>query len=474
MSLFSFAVPATSWTAPEVMEQEEVWGADLYCGLAAQILGREQWRSLKEMRGRCLEGWRVSLNPDAADYDAAIEDAAIYRQSNLDGMRFRLDLSHWEEPTIDGEDYCVQPGDVVLNKLVPIRAVLVTSRAYRHPVDANCLIIRGLDQATAAWVAFCLNQPAYEAYLTQHQGLAVLPRASLRELRQLRLPDRPPEMQRLGERVWELNDQGLESEEALVRCMKEVEAWVVEDLAQVEAEGRFGLRSLAGTGRFVDAASIEDSWVPRQVENADWRRGLRRLGWLPIEKLRVQDGVGRGRLGQVEPGMACVRLGDGDEMLMLKPIEPGAVSQVHRIFEQVLMQGEVLVSTFIFNPRVVFVDRQPETPLYVSDHWARLRFGETAGAWALLLNTKVVQAQMAGLAMGGVQQFMPSGAIDRVMLPNVRVEVRRRWEDCVMRHHQRKQELNREFQAVLVEMQALFRREHRQDGRVGEVQEVMR
>jgi hypothetical protein len=462
MSLFSSAMPVTSWTAPEVMEQEEVWGADLYCGMAAQILlAQGQRRSLKEMRGWCLEGWRVSTNPDAVDYDAAIEQTAIYRQINLDCMRLQLDVSHWKEPTIDGEDYCVQPGDVVLNKLVPIRAVLITSRTYRHPVDANCLIIRGLDRATAAWVAFCLNQPAYEAYLTQHQGLAMLPRASLRELRQLRLPDRPPEMQRLGELVWELNDQGLENEEALVRCMKEVEEYVEEDLAQVEAGGRLGLRSLGEMGRFVAADSIEDSWVPRQVENADWRRSLRQLGWVPIDKLRVPDGLSRGRLGQVEPGMAYVRLMDADEMLMLKPIETGAVSQVHRIFEQVLMQGEVLVSTFIFNPRVVFVDRPPETPLYVSDHWARLRFGETAGAWALLLNTKIMRAQMAGLAMGGVQQFMPSGAIDRIVVPNVAVEVRRRWEDCVMRHHQRKHELNRQFQEVLVEMQALFQREHR-------------
>jgi hypothetical protein len=456
--------------APELMEQEGVWGADLYCGLAAQILrDRRNRKSLKALRGECLEGWRVSTNQDAADYDAAIEETAIYRQINLEPMRLRLDMSHWEEPTIDGEDYCVQPGDIVLNKLMPIRAVLITDRVYRHPVDANCLIIRGLERTMAVWVAFCLNQPAYEAYLTQRQGLAVLPRVSLGELRQLRVPDRPQEMQKLGERFWDLQNQWLESEEALVRCMKEVEALVEQDMRQLPRRstavqiGREDGRS-ASWGQFIEAAAIEDSLVPRHVENANWRRQVRRhLNWVSIAKLRGRDGLDRGRLEETAQAVAYVKLSDADEMLRIKEVLPGIVSQAHRVFGQALMQGEVLVSTFIANARVVFVDRTPETPLYVSDHWARLRFGETAGAWALLLNTKVVQAQIAGLAMGTMQQFTTGEAIDKVLLPNVEIETRRQWEDCLVKHHKKKHELNHKFQQILAEMDKLFQRSNQEN-----------
>jgi hypothetical protein len=465
MSSLPPSIPVTNWIAPDLLEQEAVWGADLYCGPAAQILlDRGKRRSLRELRGSCLEGWRVSTNREAEDYDTKIEQTAIYRQANLDYMRFKLDMSHWDEPTIEA-DWCVQPGDVVLNKLVPIRAVLVTSRAYRHPVDANCLIIRGLDRPTAAWVAFCLNQPAYEAYLTQHQGLAVLPRVSLRELRLLQVPDQPVEMRQLGEQLWELNDQWIESEEALVRCMKEVEASIAADLLNLRNDEKpraiSPLEESSGWGHYVEAASIEDSLVPVHVENADWRRRLKRnLNWMPITKLRVLGGLSRERLNKANSELAYVQLGDVDDMLMLKPIQPTAVGQFHRIFRQALAQGEVLVSTFIANPRVAFVDRQPEMPQYVSDHWVRLRFAETAGAWALVLNAKPIQEQFAGLAMGTSQQFMSGEAIEQVLLPNVEWETRKRWEDCLVKHHRRKHELNHQFQQVLNETTAVFYQVH--------------
>jgi hypothetical protein len=461
---FTPSVVLSRWIPPDLLEQEEVWGADLFCGPAVHILlGKGDRVSLKDLCGKCFEGWRVSTNPEASDYDERIGRTPIYRQVNLEEMRFKLDPEHWESPSVEVEDeeWCVQPGDVVLNKLVPIRAALVTDRTYRHPVDANCLLIRGLDRIESAWVAFCLNQVPYEAYLTQHQGLAVLPRASLRELRQLRLPPPPEAMRRLSEAFWGLNDAYLETEERIVRTMGEVEEYIQEDLQQLESPEEKLIPGDLGTGRFLPAEAIEDSLLPTHVENAYRRRQLRKIPeWQPIAKLSIMDGNNRERLNQNLGEIPYLRLSDVDQDLMVKHVEPMPVTQATRIYKHPLGKGEVLLSTFAGSPRVAFTDKGFEDKVYVSDHWARLRFTETPAAWALVLNAKPVKDQFEGLAMGSAQQFIYADRLQRLLVPKVEKDLRHRWEEVVLTHHQRKRELDHKWQAVWEETQQVFNEVH--------------
>ena len=453
-------IPSYQKVSPVLLEQEEVWGADLFCGVASQILlGKGPRVALKELGGRCFEGWRVSINPGAWGYDDRIETTPIYRQANLGSMRFKVDPEHWQSPEME-EEWCVCPGDVVLNKLVPIRAVLVGDRVHRHPVDSNCLLIRGLDRPAGVWVAFCLNQKPYEAYLTQHQGLAVLPRASLRELRQLRLPPPPEEMRQLGEQFWAIADGFWEVEAQLARAMAEVEDWVGDDWQQLAGTGDSGRT----WGRFLSAKAIEDSLLPGHVHHADLRRQLRsQFHWLPIAKLAIIQDCSRERLNRDLGEIPYLRLQDIDGDLMVNPIAPLPITQATRIFKHPLRKGEVLLSTFAANPRVAFVDRGFEETVYATDNWARLRFKETPAAYALILNAGAIQEQLTGLTGGRMRQFVPSDRVDRLLLPHVPLAQRQVWEQVVLTHHQRKRELNQRWRSLWQRLEALFKIAHEKE-----------
>ena len=447
---------------PDLMAQEDVWGADLFCGPAAEILmGNGPRVTLADLNGECFEGWRVSTDSSSGGYDARIEKTPIYRQLNLRAMRFNLESEHWRSPNpeVAQEKWGVQPGDVVLNKLVPIRAVLVTGRTYRHPVDANCLIVRGLSRTASAWVAFCLNQRAYEAYLTQHQGLAVLPRASLRELRQLRLPPPPDEFRFLGERLWSLNDEVLGIEEQLFQCINEVEKLVQQEFQQV-VNDQVRLDSYRN-GRFLPAEVIEDSLLPKHVANAFLRHQLKqKLGWQKIESLIVQDQESQKRLNLKKNELPYLRLSDVNQDLMVWEIASLPVTQANRIYQKPLAKGEVLLSTFAANPTDVFVDTSFEQTVYISDHWVRLRFQETPAAWALILNTTPIKKQLEGFVMGVVQQFIPAESISKILVPIIPFEIRRKWGQVVTMHHQRKRQLMQEMNGLMASMLNIFREVH--------------
>src|SRR5262249_40301496 len=137
---------------------------------------------LESFGARCLEGWRVSRSPNSDSYDPRIESTPIYRQSNISFMRFKGDPEHWESPK-SAEGWCIHPGDVAVNKIAPIRPAGAVGPLHRHPIDGNCLLVRGLAPAKAFWLALCLNQPSYGAYLTQGAGVSSLARVSLSSLR---------------------------------------------------------------------------------------------------------------------------------------------------------------------------------------------------------------------------------------------------------------------------------------------------
>jgi hypothetical protein len=80
----------------------------------------------------------------------------------------------------------------------------------------------------------------------------------------------------------------------------------------------------------------------------------------------------------------------------------GATSN-RRVFAQLLSENDVLLSTLVTSPRVTFAGTNPGTAVYPTDHWYRLRFRETPGAWALVLATPAIRAQLERLAIGTVQ-----------------------------------------------------------------------
>ena len=206
--------------------------------------------TIADLGGRIVEGWRASATPGTDTYDPLAASTPVYRQSAIGKLRLILDPEHRQPPRL-ATRWCVQPGDVVLNKLAPLRAALVPAAARRHPVDGNSLIVRDLPAPDAAWLATCLNHAEYEALLLIESG--ILRRVGIGPLSGLRLPAMPPGFAVAAAAVFHALDNDLLIGEDLHRA-------AVEANQEVSLpESRDDLRS----GVKVQGSVVaHDSWLP--------------------------------------------------------------------------------------------------------------------------------------------------------------------------------------------------------------------
>ena len=443
---------------PKVLQREDCWGAEFFCSDAALIFQSNTNSIFLSEKGKCIEGWRVSTNKGTKDYDRRIETTPIYRQANIKQLNFDLEDQYWNSPEIENK-YCIQPGDVAINKISPLRASIATARLPRHPVDANCILIRGVKEPLNTWLAICLNQKPYEAYLLNRQGLSILARVGIKVLSQLHFPLPPPEeMGKLHQKIINWNEKLLENDSLRVNLIAEVEDYIDRKL---ETAGVDFEDCPLNPGRFFSSNAIADSLLPKHVRLSDRLTRLKQeSGWIDL-KMLLGKKIAKSRLSK-SPGIGrYLRLSDIDRDLTFSLPEAEAnLRSPNRVFAKPLTPGEVLVSNFIAPFKVVFLDETPSATVYVSDSWERLRFKETPGAWALFLNTRIVQAQLSGMAIGSVQQHIRPENIPRLVIPNVPLKTRREWEQKLLSLNVKHRKLLEERQSIDREAEALFNRVH--------------
>lgn len=397
-----------------------------------------------------LEGWRVSETPGALTYDPRAATTPIYRQSNVGRLRLLLSASHWEPPQM-ADRWCVQPGDVVLNKLAPVRAAVVSPAARRHPVDGNSLIVRGLPRSAATWLALCLNRPEYEQLLLIESG--VLRRVALATLANLRLPPVPAELDALSQALRELLDEILLVGESIHRVKTEAARLAVAPSTQ---------RNLREGTFFEREAVSSDSWLPSAVAlRSDQSALAEELAWVPIRSLASADD--RGRLSIAPEGARALRLSDvADDLFVGPPGEKPEPTELTagRTLGKPLIAGEVLLSTLGTSFRVAYVDDGVAPNTFPTDGWVRLRFRETPAAWALLLSTHQVRWQTARLAVGSVQQFVPPEALLSIHVPTPERETRDRWQRAVERHHAQRRAVDSRWNSLLTSLASVFDNAH--------------
>ena len=439
-------------TLPPALLATMGWSPELFAGPAAQaIRAGAPGATLTEMGAQVIDGWRASETPGAMSYDPRVTSTPVYRQASIGQFRLVVGDQHWAPPKITGR-WCVQPDDVVLNKLSPLRAAFVTPTARRHPVDGNAIIVRGLPLRVAAWLAVCLNRPGYEQLLVVESG--VLKRVGVGALASLRLPPAPPEMDAIAGRLREIIDETTLSGERLHDVQMEA-------LAEASLGDRpaTGLRS----GRFfAGRAMTGDNWMPTWVALRAEHAALdEEKGWVALGDLAAFGN--RDRLGAADNRARALRLSDVGEDLFVPSVEQALPSEANatRMLAKQLVPGEVLVSTLGTSFRAAYVDEQAPAHQHPTDGWVRLRFRETPAAWALLLSTMPVRSQAARLTTGSVQQFVPPDALRMLRLPTPPREVRDRWQRAVERHHAQRRVLDRRWSELLSVMSSLFDAVHR-------------
>jgi len=444
---------SASFVPPDLLEAAPGWSPAFFAGPAAVALrAGSRGVSVSDLGGGVLEGWRVSETPGALAYNPRAATTPVYRQGNIGRLRLVLTARHWDPPQMTGR-WCVQPDDVVLNKLAPVRAAFVSAAARRHPVDGNSLIVRGLSRPSAVWVTLCINQPGYEQLLLSESG--GLRRVGIGTLASLRVPAVPPEMDGLSARLRDVLDELTLAGETLQRVRLEA-AEVANAAPALGPDPRLG----AFFGR---EAVSNDSWLPSAVALRAEQTVLEdEHGWVMLSELASADN--RTRLGHASEGTRTLRLSDVADDLFV-PATEGSASDVESISSRTLAKplvpGEVLLSTLGRSFRAAYVDEGVPPNTFPVDSWVRLLFRETPAAWALLLSTEPLRSQAARLAVGSVQQFVPPDALRSLRVPTPPREVRDRWQRTVERHHAQRRSLDRRWSALSSELSAVFDAVHK-------------
>ena len=215
-------------------------------------------------------------------------------------------------------------------------------------------------------------------------------------------------------------------------------------------------------GRFFSSNAIADSLLPKHVRSSDRLTRLKQeLGWIDLKTLLGKK-IAKSRLSKSLETGRYLRLSDIDRDLTFSLPEAEAnLRSSNRIFAKPLTQTEVLVSNFIAPFKVVFVDETPSATIYVTDSWERLRFKETPGAWALVLNTKMIQTQLSGMAIGSIQQHIRPENIPRLVIADVALKTRQKWEQKLLSLHKKHRELLEERRSIDREAKELFNRVHK-------------
>lgn len=455
------------------------WDPHAFCGPAASaMLAPGKRQTLKMMGAVCVEGLRDDMSPTDSLLQAGQFHGHMYKVGNLEPLRFRLDREHWRAPTDIDHAACVEPGDIVVKKTAPVTAAWAARGLPRHPADVACIIIkwekppaddtrleafaatRERQTLTAAfWVALCLNQPEYEESLLRLSGATVLPRIRVSALRELRVPTPPPEAEALALRVWEWNEQAVVSAKELAWLLEEVD----ESIRQlVPKSDGLDETDAPSWGRFFPAADVADSLIPRHVVQGHLQHALRdQRGWVTLPELLGPRQPSRKRRTQVDPDDVYLRLSDiGDDMTIPGRSQTMAAPMPGRVFAEPITPDEVLLSLLATSPRVAFAGAMPNRDVYAVDHWERMCFRETPGAWALALATETTRRQIRLLAMGSFQQFAHPESLSSLVLPPLDDDLRRKWDRQLRRYQVRQQELRLRWQDLWDEALTLYRQAH--------------
>jgi hypothetical protein len=197
-----------------------------------------------------------------------------------------------------------------------------------------------------------------------------------------------------------------------------------------------------------------------------YQRHLQRdAGWNPIRRLLSQKLSGGNRVTEAMRQIRTLQLSDvGDDLTVHHAELRSWETSSRRVFADPVQENEVLLSALVTRPRVAFAGTKPKPEVFPTDHWHRLRFRETPGAWALVLSDPAIHEQLSRLAIGSVQQFAPPWTIRKLVLPDIPLDIRIRWDAFLRRWQERRQELEDQWRRLLTEAYQLLRETHRDCG----------
>lgn len=414
------------WIEPEQMVTASDWRPIFHLS-PAMCLERmgAHWSRLGAL-AECLDGWRVSSNPASAAYDERVETAPIYRMRHVGDTQLLTESEHWGAPVVVEEPFCVRPNDVLVRKVGKVGAAPVSELHRRHPVDANLAIVRGLEPAMALWVAYCLNRPLYRAYLERLEGMTNLPRVGLKHLASTPVAPPPNGFGEFARRYAQYLIDFDRAQDRLHRLRGEVGSWVSERFADYRDFISPALE--ARRWRRFEPEDLDEVLLISVMEQRYLARRLRQEeGAVPLTKLANVNP--RYPVVEHESGCKVLRIGDLDDHLGISTRLAEREDVAWRVQRRPVERFDVLVSTFAAESRVAFVAERASECVLPTEQLVTLCFHHHQGAYAMLLESALVQAQWQRLATGSMQRFVPPAAIRQLVMPSLEPSRAEDWHE---------------------------------------------
>jgi len=413
-------------TKPNEMNAAESWLPELFCGQAGRVANVTSYsRRVKDVADKCIDGWRISSDPQSILHDPLAEHSPRYRQANIGVFFLNIEIQHCKRPVVENRPFCVLPGDVVVPRIPPLHASLVSESNHRHPIDGNCYIVRGMKPGDAAWLLALLNEKEFEAWFMARSGSQALPRIGLKDLRNCPFPDPPEGVPQWSTRLFDWVERYSSNANRLFSLQSEVSHHVSQYLSDQDEQGH----SLFPGVREPAVLLAGDSWLPVHVESEYQQRRLVEKGALRLKDLVVAEAAASARLRQGRSSMIRLLKITDVTGIYIPSVEPSlSETRLGRFFAEPVKNGEVLVSTMVTYPKIAYGDTALTEEMHPIDHWVRFTFRKTPGAWALVLSSPAMIAHFRRLATGSALQFTNAGRLIKLCVPNIDSALRKRWQ----------------------------------------------
>ena len=433
-------------TNPEELNAAESWLPSLFCGQAGRVARLAAYsRRVGDVAQKCLDGWRNSPDPRSVLYDPLSEDSPRYRQANISVFFLNIEMHHFQRPIVENRPYCVLPRDLLVPRIPPLHAGLVSESNHRHPVDGNCFLVRGMKPVDAAWLLALLNEKEFESWFVARSGSRTLPRIGLRDLRNCPFPDPPEGILEWSTRLLDWVEKFTSNATRLFALQSEVSGHVSDSFSdEVILESRL----LSGVREPASLLS-SDSWIPGHVENGYQQGLLKEKGLLRLRDLVETEASGFNRLKDGHVSRLHVLTLRDVTGIYIPSVEPSSPeTRLGRFFSEPVRPGQVLISSLVTNPKIAYADPTIYDKIYPIDHWLRLRFRETPGAWALVLSSPAMSSQLGKLATGSARQFAKMECLMELYIPNIDRILRFRWQNRLDELLADRRRLDEEWKAI--------------------------
>ncbi|WP_239410137.1 hypothetical protein [Photobacterium sp. OFAV2-7] len=449
------------WQTADELDKADDWRANYHLSPAAVLprLG-ENWPALAKSGVRLIDGWRFSDNPDsewylrhvrlldttkkdpvkleylplavseqerqqADEFKKVIDHRLYYRMRHLGDMRLQLESEQFQLPELSDQEFCIQPDDVVLRRIGRAGAAYISAQYRRHPIDANLAIIRGLPTSDALWLSYCLEQPVYRAYLEQQTGITSLVRVGLKQLRDMPLAPKPNGFEPIANEYLAALDELNQAEESLFLLRSQVQQWLKQQLRGLaEPEDVRGWRC-----GFFAASDVSHRLDYAHACQGQYQRKLLEQGGKNLSALAV---INPKETGGIPAEHTVLRISDvNDQLSFARDLSDGEKAK-WRTQKRLIKQNDVIVSTFASDNKIAFVHDVQEKLILPSEQLVTLCFHEYQGAYALLMESPLVNWQIKQLTHGNLQSFIHPAEMNNLVIPKLDIEIGAQWHQQLL------------------------------------------